>query len=311
MRYEDLLERALRGELESREQALAEAGTKRLDLERDLRTATVLHEAASEVLPSEGALHQSQAGLDAALRTHRLRGAASRKALLSWVPVRLAAAGGLAAVLLALSLVLVLPGGGKLNPPAAEAVRIEGSISELSGSSLTVVGTDGVARTLVLSPGVALRDAFGNPVDPSLLKPGQVLVVTGEQSNGQLTLNAVDLPDRLFGTVVATGGSGITVRTRTGDLSVAYSGETEIRDPITTGSYVEIDIARRPDGSIVAERIELEDHDGEGDDHDSSGPGSGDRDDDDDHGGSGSSGSGGNSGSGSSGSSGPVGNDDD
>jgi uncharacterized membrane protein YgcG len=289
-------------------QTLSTADAKRRDLERDLATAAVLRDTASDVRPHEAAVLRSQAGLDASLRTRRLRGPRRKETALSAVPVRLVAAGALAAVLLALSLVLVLPGGGKLNPPTAEAVRIEGSISGLSGSSLTVVGPDGVPHTLVLPPGVALRDAFGNPVDPSLLKLGQILVVTGEQSNGQLTLNAVDLPDRLFGTVVATGASGITVRTATGDYSVAYSGGTEVRDPITTGSYVEIDIHRRPDGGVVAERVELEEHSGEDDDHDeSSGPGNDDHDDDnDDHDGSGGSGSGGRSGgSGGGGNSGP------
>ena len=82
-----------------------------------------------------------------------------------------------------------------------------------------------------------------------------------------------------------------TLQTSSAQYTITITPQTDVRDAIAVGSTVEVRVLQQANGSLVAERIDVEDEDdddnrgpGSGDD-DNSGPGGGDDDNDDDRGG--------------------------
>jgi hypothetical protein len=192
---------------------------------------------------------------------------------------RLLLAGATAAAV-AIAAVLIVPPGddGNLGFSTAEAVVIEGSLAGVTPSGVTLQTSKG-PQTFKLGEGAILQDGFGNTLDLSALRPGQIVVLTARPSDGALVPQRVEIKDRLFGTLTSVIADSITVQTKQALYLVLLSPETEVEGRLAEGVFVEVEVERLSDGSFRAEEVEVEDEH-EDEDGDGSGPGGGDSRDD-------------------------------
>jgi hypothetical protein len=204
--------------------------------------------------------------------------AAARKAgrrglplLGAWPRLRLVAA--LTATAAALVLAVAVSGRLDFNSSTAEAVVVEGTLAEIGPGVLTL-NTTRASETVRLEGDWQIEDGFGNQIDVSSLRPGQVIVLTARRSDNVLIAENLTVKGKLFGLITSVGSDRITVQSGDTTYLVLISGDTEIEGRLVEGAFVEIEVDTRPDGSLWAEEIEIEDDDedeGGDDDHENEG----------------------------------------
>ncbi|MGE0059106.1 MAG: DUF5666 domain-containing protein [Dehalococcoidia bacterium] len=283
MTYDDALERALslRSDAPALDAFLRGQPEWRPQLEVDLALAARSRAAINAAEPGAEASTRAEQQLLRLVGVLEARQAESQRLVEArrpgrgwWPRLGLMAAGVAALVLLAV--ILTQPGGGGIAPSTAEAVVIEGSVSQVTGTELTIVTPEG-PRTFTLN-GTILQDGFGNTIDLSELQPGQIVILTARPSDGTLVPQRLEVKDRIFGSLIAVSADRIVVQTSASQYAVRLAAETEVEGRLVPGVYVEVDVDRLDDGSFVADKVEVEDHD---DDDGNTGPGSSDDDDDD------------------------------
>jgi Domain of unknown function (DUF5666) len=275
MNYQDALERAfeLSGESAALEMFLGSVPSWRADLEEALAVSHSLSRELRAITADEGARLRSQQKL---MSTISRLAAAEPDAHASWISrlsslvtvPRIVVAGVTAAALLAFAVVVDFPsidGGGTQT---AEAVVIEGSVSEVGAGAVTINTSDS-ARVVMFNSDTVLTDGFGNTVASGRLSAGQDVVLTGSQSGKEFVASQVELRDRLFGVVTALPGDSIHLTSSKGDFVILITPETKFEGVVAVGSFAEIKLVHAPDGSLLALEIEVEREDedeGEGDD---------------------------------------------
>lgn len=276
--YQDALETALglAGRPSELDEFLTSAPAWRSDLERALALSSTAGRELRGISPAPSAAGRRERELIELVSRLQVENQAARSrwaALLGSVarPRLLAASAGIAAVLLALALATSLPPFSGGSPPTAEAVLIEGSVAEIGGGIVTITTADS-AQLVRLSSDTVLTDGFGNTVGASALSAGQTVVLKGSRSEDGVVASQVELRDRLFGVVTAMPGDSIHLRSSQGEHVILVSSQTKIEGPVAVGAYLEVKIARLPDGRLSALEIEVEDS--EGDDSDNDGPSS-------------------------------------
>lgn len=274
MNYDEALETALdlSGDTAAVEAFLATVPAWRDQLNQAVRLA---HQTGQELLaispaPSAAARRQQELlqlvrQLDAAREP--TFAPASRGLLAAFARPPLLAGASLAAAALALAFILGLPALNGDGPARVEAVVIEGSVSEISNGAVTI-STAGSAELIQLSSDTVLTDSFGNTLQASSLNAGQTVVLKGNRSDSGVVASAVEVKDRLFGTVIAMTGDVLRLRAGQTEHAIAITGDTEIEGPIRVGSYVEVKVLRLSDGTLRALEIEAEDDDSDGGDDD-------------------------------------------
>ena len=285
MTYQETLQTALELQLSGSdlEDFLSQVPGWRLELEADLQLAALLRNQISKVQPSSEASKRAS-GL---LRTTIEERSQIEPSHRSWIfflpirrtPVRLALSAGItAALLLLFGLIFALPGGNPLTTTTAEAVMIEGTVSEISPVGLLLTSGN-TQETVLIQDGAVLQDSFGNIVSVRRLKPGQTVVLTGNHSNGEFLASQVEFKDKLFGTILTLDADRIELVGGERRFTVLLSPDTRIEGALAIGVFVEIEVLQLSDGTLLAEEVEVEE-DGADDDDKGGGRSSGDEDED-------------------------------
>ncbi len=276
MTYQDALERALNlsDDRVGLESFLRSVPSWRADLEQALAVSDSLSRDLRVLAPDKDVRERSQRKLMATVSRlaraeppSRLWRVARTTSMLTLPRIFFASA--VAAALLAFAVVVDFPPTGGGGAPAAEAVVIEGSVSEVSTGAVTISTTSDASRVVTLSSDTVLTDGFGNSVQASSLSAGQDVVLKGSQSGEEFVASRVELRDRLFGVVTALPGDSIHLSSPQGDFVILVNPETQFEGVIAVGSSVEIKLTRAADNSLLALEIEVahdEVDEGEGDD---------------------------------------------
>jgi hypothetical protein len=223
---------------------------------------------------------------------------------------RLVLAGGLAALMLLVTagaLNVLDNGAGPLGSPSAEAVVIEGTVESAGAGTITLITASG-SQVISLDGSTQVVDSLGNLIRLDSLLQGERISVKGRRDEQTgLVIEEVKAVDEVHGTVVSLTATALRVTTSRGDFELVVTPQTEFDGTVGPGVFVEVDIEPGAGGTLIAEKVEVEDD--ERKDDDSSGPGSDDdrHDDDDDRSGPG----GGDDGREDDDHSGPGGGDDD
>ena len=165
-------------------------------------------------------------------------------------------------------------------------LEIEGKITAISGSSITIQTEDGSKVEVNVGATTTIRGEDG-PIPLSQLKVGDKIEVKA-QRNADGSLQAIDIKVEgeenddeedasveVKGVVTDISSTSLTVKTEGGQMvTVTITPTTVIKkddEPATfvdikVGQKVEIKAMRQTDGSLVATRIKIEEEDGEGDD---------------------------------------------
>jgi hypothetical protein len=272
--YDEALETALdlSGDTAAVEAFLATVPAWRDQLNRDVRLAHLAGQELLAISPAPSAAARRQQELVQLVRQLDVAreptfAPASRGPLAAFVRPPLLAGASLAAAALALAFILGLPALSGDGPARVEAVVIEGSVSEISNGAVTI-STAGSAEMIQLSSDTVLTDSFGNTLQASSLNAGQTVVLKGSRSESGVVASAVEVKDRLFGTVIAMTGDVLRLRAGQTEHAIAITSDTEIEGPIRVGSYVEVKVLRLSDGTLRALEIEAEDDDSDGGDDD-------------------------------------------
>jgi hypothetical protein len=145
-----------------------------------------------------------------------------------------------------------------LGADGVHAVVVRGQIAEVSASALTIQ-TGGVRETVELDSTSMLFDGFGNPIDPSRLKPGRDVVLTVRQNGNSLVGERLELSGRLVGTAVSIDTSKLVLHGASADYVVQIIPSTEVDGQPKPGSRLEIQVTVLDDGRLVAQQIETAD----------------------------------------------------
>ena len=165
------------------------------------------------------------------------------------------------------------PGPNPAPPPPAPGRDVEftGTLTALSGSAPGATLT--IAGRTVRTDGNTLVRRRGDPVAFSRLQVGQVVEVDGvQQSDGSVLASRITIEDEagqkidLEGTVSSISGSGLGATLVVASRIVRTNADTVIRrrgDPVPfarlrVGQRVEVRGALQADGSVLADRITLE-----------------------------------------------------
>lgn len=159
----------------------------------------------------------------------------------------------------------------------AQAEVIQGTLSSRTGTELTLLTPSGPV-TVMLDGTTPVVDAAGNIVALDGLLQGRSIRVEGERRNQSLVIRNVTVEDEVSGRVAALAADFVVLETARGLVRIELSPSTRIRDPLTLGAYVEIEIDDdAAEGALIAEDVKLDDDRSGGNDSDR------DDDDDDDH----------------------------
>jgi hypothetical protein len=296
MTYQDALDRALglANHPAALEAFLDTVPAWRGDLEQAVGVSRYLGRELRAIAPGEPARLRSQQQLMATVsrmatvQAESPIASATKMSSLLTLP-RILIAGATAGALLAFAVVVDVPSLGGGGTPTAEAEVIEGSVSAVGPDGVTI-NTSDASRVVRLSSNAVLTDSFGNTVEASKLSAGQDVVLKGSNSGNEFVANQVELRDRLFGVVTAMASDSIHLSSSKGNFTIFVTPETEFEGVVAVGSFVEVKLVRKSDGTLLALEIEVEDEDEGDDDHEggddrsgpseSSGP-SGDTGDDD------------------------------
>jgi hypothetical protein len=154
-------------------------------------------------------------------------------------------------------------------------VEIKGSITNIAGSVLTVQTKKGpvtvsLTSTTVFRGGSATDLTTGSVVEitASRSADGSLQALNVEIENGDDDHNDDQLVE-IKGTTTAASPTSITVKTRSGDVTVAVDASTAIRmddkkataADLKTGQKVEVKAVRNADDTLLAKLIKIEDED--------------------------------------------------
>ena len=265
MNYQDALDRALTlaDDRRALESFLDSVPQWRSDLEGALVVSGSLSRQMRAVQPDQTSRLRTQQQLRTAVSRLAAKQTAPRESWLTetWRVLtfpRFIAAAAVAGALLAAALLVNLPGSNGGGTPAAEAVVIEGSVSEVGTTAMTV-STSEAAKVVTLTSDTVLVDGFGNTVNATDLSAGQDVVLRGNPSGEDFVASEVELRDRLFGVVKALPGDSIHLSSSKGDFIILVTPETRFEGAVSVGAAVEIKLMRLSDGSLSALQVEVED----------------------------------------------------
>jgi hypothetical protein len=145
---------------------------------------------------------------------------------------------------------------------------IEGTVEEV-GQGRFFIRTTTAREAIMLDQGAVLTDDFGNLLKPDDLRPGQVVILTGKHSDGNFVAAQLEVKDKLFGTVVELDPDHLRLRNGAREYWIALDPAIEVEGRVGIGSWVEVEVRRLSDGSLLAREIEVEEEEEDEDEDES------------------------------------------
>ena len=189
----------------------------------------------------------------AAIAAHRREalGSPGRAPLRLFGARRLAAAGFLAAAMLALGagalgLLTGTNGGlGIFDSPSAEAVVIQGTLEAQGTGELTLVTSSGT-QVLAIESDLVIVDAVGNPIARDSLLKGQTLSVKGRrEDHDRVVIHEIEATTEVQGRVVSFSAISLQLAGGRLEFVVKLTPETRFEGALKVGAQVEVEICPR------------------------------------------------------------------